>query len=144
MKKITLKRHSYHPAATVGSISIENKRGESDLIFHTIERPWLNNKPFKSCVPEGEYMVNPYSSEKFPGVYELQNVPGRTKILIHTANYASEVQGCIGLGLGIPALEEGKKHATPLMVLRSRNAMRRFCRIMKDESFILKIEQYKP
>ncbi|MFA0814108.1 DUF5675 family protein, partial [Microbulbifer epialgicus] len=40
----------------------------------------------------------PYSSAKYPSVWELQEVPGRSKILIHTANYASDVQGCIGIG----------------------------------------------
>ncbi|YCO05527.1 DUF5675 family protein [Vibrio sp. VNB-15] len=31
----------------------------------------------------GSYKLLPYSSPKYPNVYELQNVPGRTFILIH-------------------------------------------------------------
>ena len=31
----------------------------------------------------------------------LEDVPGRTYILIHAANYASDVQGCIGLGTSL-------------------------------------------
>jgi len=136
MKTITLTRHSYHPAATIGKMRIENSREDSYFLFHTIERPWLDNKPFESCIPEGEYIVEPYSSEKYPDVYEIKDVPGRTKILIHVANYAKDVQGCIGLGLSLPDNQ--------LMVGKSRDAMRKFKRLMGKNVFKLKIEQYKP
>jgi hypothetical protein len=31
----------------------------------------------------------------------LENVPDRTYILIHVANFSKDVQGCIGLGTGL-------------------------------------------
>lgn len=66
---------------------------------YTIERPWLQNKPWESCIPDGEYALNPYSSAKYPDVWQVANVPGRTHILIHPANYAHQLAGCIAPGL---------------------------------------------
>lgn len=64
----------------------------------TIERPWLQNKPWESCIPDGEYALNPYSSSKYPNVWQVADVPGRTHILIHAANYADQLAGCIAPG----------------------------------------------
>lgn len=89
-----LVRYLYDEEATMGELLIGHR------VYQTIERPWLNNIPFKSCIPEGEYLVKAYSSKKFPDVWELQDVPGRSKILIHVANFATDVHGCIGVGLG--------------------------------------------
>jgi hypothetical protein len=55
--------------------------------------------PFKSCIPEGVYQAEKYSSPKYPDVWELKDVPERTHILIHAANWAKDVQGCIGPGM---------------------------------------------
>ncbi|MCX2780412.1 DUF5675 family protein [Microbulbifer thermotolerans] len=89
---INLTRYAYGPDATLGRLVV------GDETFWTVERPWLGNKPFESCIPEGVYRCLPYSSAKFPDVWELQDVPGRSKILIHVGNYASDVVGCIAVG----------------------------------------------
>ncbi|QFU06879.1 hypothetical protein FIU82_17940 (plasmid) [Pseudoalteromonas sp. THAF3] len=46
-----------------------------------------------------------YSSKRYPGVYELQGVPGRTKILIHAGNYHENTEGCLmpGKSWGVQA-----------------------------------------
>ena len=42
----------------------------------------------------------PYSSERFPDTFEVQDVPGRSLILFcHVGNFAKNVQGCFALGL---------------------------------------------
>ena len=66
-----------------------------ELICHTIERPWLNNKPNISCIPAGIYTISPVDSPKFGLTYEVKDVIGRTHILFHKANIASELEGCI-------------------------------------------------
>ena len=38
-----------------------------DKTFFTVEKPWLNNTPFKSCIPSGEYKLIPH------GVYGNDN-----------------------------------------------------------------------
>lgn len=91
---VVIERHSYSPIGTFGRLF-----GGNDM-FHTVERQWLGNKPYESCIPEGIYDVIPYNSTKYPNVWEVTNVPERSKILIHIANTPSDVQGCIGLGMG--------------------------------------------
>jgi len=79
-----------------GSISLPN-----GYTCYTIERPWLDNKPLISCIPEGEYEVAPFESTKFEKdnpVYQILDVPNRTYILIHVANWAYQLQGCIAVG----------------------------------------------
>lgn len=90
--------------------------------FPTIEREWLNNRPFESCVPTGKYQLLPFPSSKKGGEYALynpdlnvylyeQDIPtgerGRYAILIHVANLAFEIVGCIapGVARGYPTVD---------------------------------------
>ena len=79
MNDIVLERFSYHPKGTLGVIRFAGEK------FYTVERPWLNNQPNVSCVPEDTYQVNWRRSPKFGHTWELQDVPDRTYILIHVA-----------------------------------------------------------
>jgi hypothetical protein len=92
---ITIERFCYHPKGTLGVCTVA---GET---FYTIERPWLDNAPNVSCVPTGSYSMTWRESPRFGWTWMLEDVPGRTYILIHAANYASDVQGCIGLGTSL-------------------------------------------
>lgn len=80
----------------------------------SIEQPWRNNEPFRSCVPAGIYDLVPFLSKtKYPhetyalvneelGVYLNDQCDGvsRYACLLHSANLAAELQGCIGFGSG--------------------------------------------
>ena len=75
-----------------------------NLLCYTMEKKWNDNKPNVSCIPAGVYELNPTLSPKFGSTYCLENedlgvsLSGdtrRTHILIHKANKASELQGCI-------------------------------------------------
>ncbi len=66
-------------------------------LLATIERPWLNNQPFHSCIPSGSYALEVLGDEK---VRLSGTEPARTVINIEVANVASEVEGCIGVGTG--------------------------------------------
>ena len=92
MGEIILERFCYHPNATLGVIRLEGD------IFYTVERPWLDNKPNVSCIPEGEYEMSWRTSPRFGETWHIKDVPDRTHILIHVANFSKDVQGCIGLG----------------------------------------------
>lgn len=46
-------------------------------------------------IKAGTYKILPYSSRRYPNVYELQHVPGRSKILIHAGNYHENTEGCL-------------------------------------------------
>lgn len=65
-------------------------------ICKTIELPWRNNEPQVSCIPEGKYPVKMRWSKKFGQHMSLEEVEGRSGILIHPANNAlKELRGCI-------------------------------------------------
>lgn len=95
MIDVVLERFCYHPKGTLGVIKIADKK------LFTIERPWLGNALNVSCIPTGTYLTRWRESPRFGFTWELQDVPDRTYILIHPANYSSNVQGCIGLGEGL-------------------------------------------
>jgi hypothetical protein len=96
--------------STLGIVLLDNKP-----LWKTIELPWRDNQPMVSCIPTGEYTAVKYSSPKFGRALHIVDVPGRSAILIHPANMASELHGCIAPGLnfgtmeGRPCVWESKK-----------------------------------
>ena len=89
---VTIERFAYLEKGTVGKLTID------DWSCYTIERPWLNNKPNISCIPEGHYKCQPFTGTKFKDVVQIMDVPDRSFILFHVANYPRDIQGCIGVG----------------------------------------------
>ena len=89
---VYLERFAYLESGTVGRVLA------GDWECYSIERPWLNNRPNVSCIPEGDYTCQPFSGNRFKDVVQIMDVPGRTFILFHTANWPHEVEGCIGVG----------------------------------------------
>lgn len=79
---------------TIGRLSIDGKP-----FCYTIERPWIDNLPYISCIPESIYKMVRYDSPSYgANTWMVDAVPNRTYILFHVANVAANVQGCIGLG----------------------------------------------
>lgn len=88
-------------------------------IAYTVEQTWRDNKPFVSCIPAGTYEVVAYESQKYGATFALKNhaldvgvAQGEAKryaCLIHAANRASELQGCIALGIDLSMI--GKEWA---------------------------------
>ena len=104
------------------------------FICHSMERPWLNNSPFTSCVPEGTYGLEPYHSSKFGDTYALVNhdlgvgilegESDRYAILIHSANWVEQLQGCIAPGTDLTVLN-GK-----WAISASRNALKKIIELI--------------
>lgn len=66
------------------------------LLCYTIELPWRNNQPQISCIPEGRYELIKRYSLRLGHHLQIEQVPGRDLILIHSANDAlKELKGCI-------------------------------------------------
>jgi hypothetical protein len=128
MEIITLERFMHHPKGTLGVLHLPD---HSLAPFYTVERPWLHNRRFESCIPEGAYILAWRKSPKFGWGYELSDVRGRDHILIHAANYPEDVQGCIGIGESLM----GNKVA----VGRSRDALRRFHSLTEEKQWVLQI-----
>lgn len=80
-------------------------------VLYSLELPWRDNLPKVSCIPPGAYHCDIVQSPKFGRVYEVQNVYGRSHVLIHPANLAgdaalgwtTQLEGCIA-----PAQKLGK------------------------------------
>lgn len=71
-----------------------------DLILecNTLELPFKANMRNVSSIPVGNYIVGRRFSEKHGEHLKVYDVKGRTNILIHPANYVSQLRGCISLG----------------------------------------------
>jgi hypothetical protein len=101
--KLVLER-TYYAQATHGTLYADGK-----MVCDTLELPWRFNKRKVSCIPEGSYLIKKRFSVKYKWHLEVLKVPGRSGILIHTANDAQkELQGCIapvsyisGMGKGV-------------------------------------------
>jgi len=90
---LVLERFSYGPNGTFGQLFAPS------FSCFTVERPWLNNQPYISCIPEGDYpLARGHYNRGGYEVYEIKDVPNRSLIKIHIANRPTDVQGCIGLG----------------------------------------------
>ncbi len=82
----------YNEKGVSGTLSHNGKR-----ICDCIEPPWRNNQQQISCIPEGRYLLTLRSSLRFGWHLLVNNVPGRSLILIHAFNHAlRESKGCIG------------------------------------------------
>lgn len=101
-KTFTLRRR-YFEHGTFGEL-VDNS---GNRLAVTVECPWLNNQPGKSCIPEGAYTLAPHNSPSKglclaisgPSLGVTVNGPSlRTHCLIHVANKASELEGCIAPG----------------------------------------------
>jgi len=84
---------------------IENKDGTFGVLVVgdtpigvTLELPWRDNEPFKSCIPSGSYTCRRVMSMHHGEVFEVQGVPGRSDILIHKGNLSDDTEGCILVG----------------------------------------------
>ena len=79
---------------------------------HTIELPNKNNIKRFSCIPEGCYKVikeQPQGHFNYTH-FRLLNVPGREGILIHIANYVSQLRGCIAVGKDLIDINNDSLH----------------------------------
>lgn len=72
----------------------------------TMELPWRNNERGRSCIPAGTYRCCLRWSEKHQRkVYEICDVPGRSDIEIHSANWPEQLLGCVATGTAFGKIE---------------------------------------
>lgn len=96
---VILRRFPSTNQGTFGALFIDNVP-----VCLTCEDPWNNNEHDISCIPLGIYQCQKYNSARFVNVWELQDVPGRTSILIHMGNTINDTHGCILVGYGFSVL----------------------------------------
>ena len=94
---VTLRRGASTDQGTFGVLAFGGQ------VVRTLELPWRNNRVQRSCIPPGSYRCSMVQSPRFGRVYGVHNVPGRSAVLIHSANlagdvdlgYTTQLQGCI-------------------------------------------------
>jgi len=97
----THSRYAYMPFGTYGRVRC--MYGDTTLgQWWTVEQSWNDNKPFHSCIPEADYeCIREHYYRGNEDTIEFVDVPGRSEILVHVANWPMDVQGCIGIGTEI-------------------------------------------
>ena len=94
---VTLLREEQSDQGTFGLLSFEGHE------LRSLELPWRGNQRGLSCIPEGIYRCVMVRSPRMGRVYGVCDVPGRSNVLIHSANLAGDIhlgwdtqlQGCI-------------------------------------------------
>ncbi len=83
-----------------------------DIAFEccTLELPFITNAKNISCIPTGEYKVSTRNSEKYGDHYQVENVMMRDYILIHPANYYTQLRGCIAVGYNFYDINNDGEH----------------------------------
>lgn len=92
----------------------------------TLEPPDRGNLPDASCIPVGKYRCRRVDSPHFGPSFEVEEVPGRSHILLHAGNVAGDTRGCVLLG------REFGRVAGRRGVLRSADAVTRFLERCRD------------
>lgn len=112
LEKIILDRLKTSDDGTFGQLIRQGHQ-----IAVTAELPWNDNIKRISCIPKGVYLCtygkSPSKNKQVDyQVFKVNEVPDRSDILIHIANWPSELLGCIGVGAafaelrGKPAITE--------------------------------------
>lgn len=128
---VTLTRQSDDGIQTLGELRI------GSFSCKTLERPWKYNMKNISCIPKGTYRVKYTFSPKFlKYTYEILNVPQRSGIRIHSANYFFDLLGCIALGDSYSDINKDGK----LDILNSRKTVKNFEDLLQRKEFILIIK----
>lgn len=141
MSALILERWAEHPVHGAFGEVFHNDRH----ICFTVERPWANNAANISCIPSGIYRLEQTTRMDGSMAFALVNhdlnvyryhgdMPdstGRFAILIHPANWMTDVQGCIGPGETIASAPD-RNGVSRMMVTRSNDTTERLFRYIRD------------
>lgn len=133
MKTLHLQRFLSTNGFVAGTIELD------DCTIYTLELPWRNNERGMSCIPHGLYEVTPHGWEedtqvKFKQTYHIQDVVGRSAILIHVGNYTKDTDGCVLVGMGF------KVDAESVMITNSKVAMNKLRQTLGTSEFKINIK----
>lgn len=106
--------------ATAVCSGVLSSRGLFGLLISRIGVPlFLTVENFERCIPGGVYRIDFEDSPRFgPDCLTVFDVPGRTGIRFHAANWGYQLEGCIAPGLQF-------SRSTSPGVLNSRLALQR-------------------
>lgn len=147
--RLDILRNRREPEGTFGILSVD---GEPFGV--TCEQKWLDNQPFVSCIPAGDYDAIPWDSAKYGPVIALVNhalrvfandadaprdgKSHRYSCLIHAANWPRQLQGCVAPGRAVQFFHAKDEDGGPLGwgVTESRRTLERLRSRWKDRKNI--------
>lgn len=127
--KVKLIRLLQEKVQTLGSMLFYDDN--LNLVFDckVLELPDRQNKISISRINAGKYICKLRYSPKYKWHYHLQNVEGRTLILIHFGNYYTSTRGCLLVGNSFADInKDGYKDVTS-----SKKTLKRVLEIAPDE-----------
>lgn len=133
MNKLILTRDLQSELVTHGRLNLVGPGGNTLFSCFSLELPWKQNRVGESCIPEGQYKLLHRSSPKYGNHLHVIDVPARSYILIHPANYVSQLRGCIAPGMGRVDLNGDQI----LDVSGSRNALEQLMKHIKDNDLLI-------
>jgi len=136
---LKLIREETSEEATHGRIAAFNGFDRERIVVYTLELPWRENRRGESRIYAGKYSAWLWESPTFGmTVIRLEDKHNRLNILIHPANWTSQLAGCIAPGTS--------RSIDQNAVWNSRDAMTQlvdFCdRYAGDRGFV--VEVYDP
>lgn len=142
MNTISLHRYPEHRDGTPGLLTVMPLVGPT-VQFNTMEQHSRENVRFESSIPSGKYSLVWHGSAKYPRSWALvgQGVvhqpteaasTDRYAVLLHRANWAHQVQGCIAVGERFMFASPKGYRARRLGVAHSGRALRRLHDIIGD------------
>jgi hypothetical protein len=108
--KLIVERKSDNGVETLGTLSlIDNNIAVFKCV--TLELPDKNNQQQISCIPKNTYKCSKVgASTNIPYKHiAIENVPNRSGVCIHKANYVSQLRGCIAVGKDIVDINGDKQ-----------------------------------
>jgi len=145
---LNTRRYGTGTSGTFSTAIVTKPDGTEPWHGFILELPWKNNQRRVSCIPAGRYRARFRTPENTPaglrtGVYELLDVPDRDGILVHVANKAEELLGCLAPGERVGVLPD--QSGTPVgAVLASRDALEGLHRATGNAPEILVIIEWEP
>ena len=131
---LVLERNKSTLHSVTGKLLLLDNKNNLILQLQTLERPWVFNERKISCIPSGTYLVKRHISPKFGQCFKIQDVKGRSGILIHSGNVVKDTLGCVLVGLTSGTVDDTD---TP-MVCSSRKAMAVLLALI-DKEIVLQI-----
>ena len=138
--KATLQRGPSTDAGTFGVMTFGSE------VVHTVELPWRDNARQRSCIPLGTYKCAIVKSPRFGRVYGVSGVPGRSHVLIHSANFGgdetkgfdTQLHGCIAPCMRVGVMRNKAGNMQPAGLV-SRPALARLMEWADGAPFELEI-----
>ena len=130
--RVLLDRYSDDGNQTIGRLYVVNDRGFILFECDTLELSWKDNQSNVSCIPPGQYKVQKRKSEKYNEHFHITNVHNRDYILIHPANYVSQLKGCVAVGRDLADINKDNL----MDVTSSKDTMRSLLEVLPNYFFI--------